>query len=695
MRLKSGTIYSLLACAVGLLGIAGGYDFFRLVDTTREIENIRQVMIDMLICRRHEKDFLTRLDTSYIQKHDQSYRKLVKAAETLEDRTSVSITPLLERYRAAFEAVVEGTVEIGLTEEEGLRGTLRKAIHEVEGTLNATGEKDLLVLMLLCRRYEKDFLLRKTVLSVERFDRSVDALLEAVGKSQPTVDPSRLSEGIRYYRASFDNLAALVTKVGLDKDSGLRGEMRRAIHEAESTIITLDELAQVDLDQNLVRTIVLGVLIAVIVAISLTLLIKISKVNAALNSEIARRVEAEQSLVRANETLEQVVESRTSELVVAKEKAEKALERAEEAGRAKSAFLANISHEIRTPLNAITGFSELLGQTLVESQQKDHLKNIQDSSRTLLQLINRILDFSRFESEEIELHASPVDLLSVFGELQDHYGPHAAEKDLELLVDLDPGLPSVVLLDSERFQQILESLTDNAVKFTAVGHIAISVRATASSAEPRTVDLSFDIQDTGVGIPEGQVEEIFKAFTQKTGQSINEYGGTGMGLALTRRLVQAMNGTIRVKSQVGVGSTFHVLLSSVAVKGTETVGDALNRQGAGGGDADTVSEVAGGQDTWSPADLNKQVRTRLPELGRILEERATACEELSQTQTINDVEAFAAEMKQLATHFEYPPLDQWAGTLAEQVAAFDIDRMSESLKGYPEVLAGLRNLSVV
>ncbi len=572
--------YVLLACAIGLIGIGGVYNAASLVDAEREIEGIDHIRIQMLMCRRHEKDFIARRDTSYVRKHVGAFQSLSREVAQLENSTSLSFTPLLESYNASFQAVADGIVEIGLTENEGLRGELRAAIHDVERSLNAIGNTDLLTRMLMCRRYEKDFLIRSDARSVVRFTQSVDGLLAESNQMNLVVDGQPLSDRIEHYREAFNDLVEIVERVGSHKDTGLRGEMRHAIHRVESSIATLDQIAQTDRYQNAIRMVVLLLLLGALLVMSTVLLFKISRMNTALSTEVAFRKEAEISLARANETLEQRVRDRTQELKTAKDQAKDALSRAEKAGQAKSTFLANISHETRTPLNAIIGVGHPRG-LLGTEEQRGHLRSIRESGQVLLSLIGRILDFSRFESEDISLEPVSIDIIDLFTDLETRYRPGAEAKNIEFSVDLDPEMPSAVELDQNRFRQILDSLVDNAVKFTATGTISIAARSAVSSGDASRADLSFDVQDSGVGIPEDQLEEIFEPFTQRAGQSINDYGGTGMGLALTVRLVEAMGGTIRVTSQVDVGSTFHVLLPDVPIDSSKTVGDAMAEQADG------------------------------------------------------------------------------------------------------------------
>ena len=257
------------------------------------------------------------------------------------------------------------------------------------------------------------------------------------------------------------------------------------------------------------------------------------------------------------------------ELLEAKEVAELAARTAEAANRSKSTFLANMSHEIRTPMNAILGFTEILQRLVADVQQKSYLNSIQTSGKSLLTLINDILDLSKVEAGKLELEYRPTDSRALFQEMGTIFSQRVSEKNLDFQIDISPDLPPALVLDETRLRQVLINLIGNAVKFTDRGTVKL-----AASGVQRTshrADLSFSVEDTGVGIPPDQQGKIFGAFEQREGQSVNEYGGTGLGLAITRRLVEMMGGEISVASQVGKGSVFHVLLRDVGIAAEDTL----------------------------------------------------------------------------------------------------------------------------
>jgi len=249
----------------------------------------------------------------------------------------------------------------------------------------------------------------------------------------------------------------------------------------------------------------------------------------------------------------------------AEEQLLQARDRAEAANRAKSEFLANMSHEIRTPMNAVLGFTEILGGLIIDARQKQYLQSIQTSSRTLLALINDILDLSKVEAGRLELEYGAVSLQAMFAEVGQIFSHKTAEKELDLRIEIEPEVPAVLVLDEIRLRQILLNLVGNAVKFTDAGYVRLSVNSRFREEAQSTVDLIFEVEDTGIGIPEEEQEMVFGAFEQQTGQSQAQYGGTGLGLAITRRLIEMMGGQISVTSEVGQGSTFQVLLRDIGV----------------------------------------------------------------------------------------------------------------------------------
>ncbi len=248
-----------------------------------------------------------------------------------------------------------------------------------------------------------------------------------------------------------------------------------------------------------------------------------------------------------------------NELIEAKSVAEHERQLAEEAVKAKQQFLSNMSHEIRTPMNAIIGFTSLVLKTDLSAKQKEYLNAIKTSGDSLIVLINDILDLAKVNAGKMTFEQTPFKMAFSISSMLRMFETKIQEKKLVLIKDYDPKIPEVLIGDPVRLNQIILNLVSNAVKFTTTGKITVSVRMLNEDEEKASI--KFAVSDTGIGIAENKIENIFENFQQATSDTSRSYGGTGLGLAIVKQLVEPQGGTIHVASKIDEGSTFSFTLT--------------------------------------------------------------------------------------------------------------------------------------
>lgn len=293
--------------------------------------------------------------------------------------------------------------------------------------------------------------------------------------------------------------------------------------------------------------------IPLIVVIAMIILSIIIRWNRRLTSEISLRTQTELSLKQSERDLEQ------------------AKDIAESANRAKSEFLANMSHEIRTPMNAIIGFTELLYDQIKDDKLKSFVKTIKSAGNSLLILIDDILDLSKIEAGKLTITKEPCDPKSIFEDISNVFVMDVQNKAIDFKLEFDGNIPQALLLDSVRLRQILLNLVGNAVKFTENGGITLRALAENENALDSTIDLRIDVIDTGIGIKQEKLQSIFESFQQQEGQSVRKYGGTGLGLTISKHLTDLMDGQLTVTSEINKGSCFSIYLNSVELASIDEI----------------------------------------------------------------------------------------------------------------------------
>ena len=364
-----------------------------------------------------------------------------------------------------------------------------------------------------------------------------------------------------------------------------------------------------------------------------------------------------------------------------------AKEKADSANRAKSEFLANMSHEIRTPMNAVIGFSDILASKITDKQHKKYLNSIQTAGKSLLTLINDILDLSKIEAGRLDIQYEPVNPQIIFTELQQIFSLKMAEKNLEFIVDIDKSLPSALFLDETRLRQVLLNLIGNAVKFTDSGYIKLCAKKMYVDDVHSKIDLILAVEDSGIGVLADQQKLIFESFRQQDGQSNRKYGGTGLGLAITKRLVKMMNGNIYVESSSGKGSRFEITLHEVEVavslpvvsqnisfeSNDITFAKAKHTKKA------VISQVA----TTEVNKLNPIEIANFPELQKQLKQEVVPLwKEAEQVIEMGRAANLATKMLELGNEYNISAFSNYGELLLESTKTFNIPHIQKALKDF-------------
>ena len=446
-----------------------------------------------------------------------------------------------------------------------------------------------------------------------------------------------------------------------------RPELQRILNKALGSIDAAESESiynrwiHLDIEQETDYTVVRRV-----VGIALVVVLIFLYWNRKLSREVDERIRSENALRRSED-----------ELRAAKLEAERLAREAEAASLAKSEFLANMSHEIRTPMNAVIGYSDLLSNSVTDPQHRNYLDAIRAGSRSLLMLINDILDLSRIEAGKMRLDYTAVSVRRLLDDVRHIFDLRAREQGITLEVSVDSKMPSAMMLDETRLRQVLFNLVGNAIKFTHEG--GVTVRATATPVKGRKsagesgealklYQLSVTVRDTGIGIQPDQLERIFDAFEQQEGQSSRRYGGTGLGLAISRKLARMMGGELTVESQPEQGSVFTVVLPRV---------EATVEQAEDDGKPEEAERLLA-------QTLSIQERGWLQEqLARDFGEEWQSVRESGDPEQMRD---FAHRVLAWGKRFRSPSVTLYGEKLLADVEAFNLDSVNSALEAFPRLL---------
>jgi PAS domain S-box-containing protein len=411
---------------------------------------------------------------------------------------------------------------------------------------------------------------------------------------------------------------------------------------------------------------------------------------------ITQRKKAELALQRSHQDLEKRVEERTRNLTLLNQalntevlvRKQKEME-LEKANQAKSEFLANVSHEIRTPLNSVLGFSEVLFSTARDDEQKNYIQAIATAGGNLMGLVSNILDLSQIQAGKLDIKKASVSLHTMFQEIHHLFSVKLEKKKLQFFVQIDADMPDYLFLDDIRLRQVLTNLVENAVKFTQKGHIRLSARI-IDRPSSETLDLAIQIQDTGMGIPNDKQALIFEPFEQENADISRKYGGTGLGLGISKRLVELMDGRIRVDSRPGEGSAFEIVLPKTAVS---TAGK--------GPDASESAETAEPGNLWKYAeaveaasDLSwadfRQALVQHPDLLPLIKARIIPLiPDMHEGMKISDARDIAEDIMDMGRQFDLASFRKFGRQLHQHTQAFDVERITLCLEQVSAILETL------
>ncbi|MEP2612870.1 ATP-binding protein, partial [Marinobacter alexandrii] len=586
-------------------------------------------------------------------------------ADEVDILPGLSRTPRTESDYLFTRAYLTVPIALAIRDDGRFIGELRELRDERVGVVNRHAAHDY----LLINHPDLDIYPMETVeeglLALSNGD------LEVMVTHIPAVSYTVARLGLSNLRITSITPYEYDLRLAVSKD---KPELHRILNQALNSLDAAETEAiynrwiHLDIEQETDYTVVRRVVLIAVLVVLIFLYW-----NRKLSREVDERIRSENALRRSED-----------ELRAAKLEAERLAREAETASLAKSEFLANMSHEIRTPMNAVIGYSDLLNNTVTDPQQRTYLEAIRAGSRSLLMLINDILDLSRIEAGKLRLDYSAVSMRRLLGDVRHIFDLRAMEQGISLEVSVDSNMPVSMMLDETRLRQVLFNLVGNAIKFTHEG--GVTVRATATrlkseaSSEPdagngevrKFYRLVVTVQDTGIGIPADQRDRIFDAFEQQEGQNTRRYGGTGLGLAISRKLARMMGGELELESESGKGSVFTVVLPRVEASGKEA------------------------EDEGEPKEAERLLAQTLS-----IQERGWLREQLAsdfgdEWQTIREsgdpekMKDFARRLIAWGQRFRSKSVTHYGEKLLTDVEAFNLDAVNSALEAFPKLLGRRR-----
>jgi len=602
---------------------------------------------------RLENQLGVRFDNTILESRVVAEQALI--SKKVDILPGLSRTPRTEESFLFTRAYVNVPIALAIRDDGRFIGDLRELRNERVGVVNRHAAHDY----LLINHPNLDLYPVATVedglLALSNGD--LDVMVTHI----PAVSYTVARLGLSNLRITSITPYQYDLRLAVRKDSP---ELHRILNKALGSLEPAETEAiynrwiHLDIEQEADYTVVRRVVLIAIVVVLIFLYW-----NRKLSREVDERIRSENALRRSED-----------ELRAAKLEAERLAREAEAASRTKSEFLANMSHEIRTPMNAVIGYSDLLSNTVTDPQQRNYLDAIRAGSRSLLMLINDILDLSRIEAGKMRLDYSPVSVRRLLDDVRHIFDLRAREQGITLEVSVSSDMPATMMLDETRFRQVLFNLVGNAIKFTHEGGVAVraTVRLakgkTGKTQEHQTYCLSVKVTDSGIGIPSDQRDRIFDAFEQQEGQNTRRYGGTGLGLAISRKLAQMMGGELEVESEQGNGSVFTLTLPQVEATGEQAEDEGETKE----------------SERLLAQTLSMQERGWLRE--QLTADFGNEWEAVRESGDPEEMRAFALRVLEWGQRYRSRSVTSFGEKLLADVEAFNLDAVNSALEAFPKLL---------